>query len=75
LLLLMSLLIARFRRLSAPFGIDIIYYFHRQVALLIALLLLAHVSTLLWVEPLLVYELLWLEWKITSGLLAVIFIV
>ncbi|NIR96467.1 MAG: oxidoreductase, partial [Gammaproteobacteria bacterium] len=71
----MSLLIARFRRLSAPFGIDIIYYFHRQVALLIALLLLAHVSTLLWVEPLLVYELLWLEWKITSGLLAVIFIV
>lgn len=59
LLLLMSLLIARFRQLSAPFGIDIIYYFHRQVALLMLLLVLAHVFTLLSVEPLLIYLFQW----------------
>ena len=59
LLLLMSLLIARFRRLSAPFGIDAIYYFHRQVALLMLVLVLAHVLILFWVEPLLVYLFRW----------------
>jgi len=59
LLLLMSLLIARFRLLTAPFGIDIIYYFHRQVALLMLLLVLAHLLTLLSVEPLLVYLFKW----------------
>ena len=59
LLLLMSLLIARFKLLTAPFGIDIIYYFHRQVALLMMLLVLAHVFTLLSVEPLLIYLIRW----------------
>lgn len=39
-------LTARFRRASAPFGIDIIYYFHRLVALAGAGLLLAHYGIL-----------------------------
>jgi predicted ferric reductase len=36
------LLTARFRRLAAPYGIDIIYHFHRQMAVLGLLLVLAH---------------------------------
>ena len=35
-------LTARFRRASAPFGIDIIYYFHRYIAVIAFALLLAH---------------------------------
>lgn len=35
-------LTARFRRASAPFGIDIIYYFHRYVAVIALALVLAH---------------------------------
>ena len=35
-------LTARFRRAAAPFGIDIIYYFHRYVAVIALTLLLAH---------------------------------
>lgn len=35
-------LTARFKRLTAPFGIDIVYYFHRYLALVLVALLLAH---------------------------------
>ena len=35
-------LTARFRRATAPFGIDIIYYFHRYLALLAFVFLVAH---------------------------------
>ncbi|BCA78890.1 ferric reductase-like transmembrane domain-containing protein [Desulfuromonas sp. AOP6] len=42
---------ARFRRPSAPFGIDIVYYFHRQSALAAFLFILAHPVVLLWREP------------------------
>lgn len=35
-------LTARFKRASAPFGIDLIYYFHRYLALVAAAALLAH---------------------------------
>jgi predicted ferric reductase len=35
-------LTARFRRLSSPFGIDILYYFHRYMAVFAFLLLLGH---------------------------------
>jgi predicted ferric reductase len=35
-------LTARFRRATAPFGIDIVYYFHRYLALLALALVLAH---------------------------------
>lgn len=36
------LLTARFRRATAPFGIDIIYYFHRYLALMAFALILLH---------------------------------
>ena len=45
---------ARFRRVSAPFGIDIIYYFHRQVALIAVLFIVAHPIILLILKPQLV---------------------
>jgi predicted ferric reductase len=35
-------LTARFRRATAPFGIDIVYYFHRYLALLALAMVLAH---------------------------------
>ncbi len=42
---------ARFQRASAPFGIDIIYYFHRQIALIAFLFILAHPIILLILTP------------------------
>jgi len=44
-------LTARFRRASAPFGIDIIYYFHRLMALLGFGLIVAHAVMLLAAKP------------------------
>jgi predicted ferric reductase len=38
----MFFLTARFKRASFPFGIDLIYYFHRQIALIAFSFLLAH---------------------------------
>lgn len=42
---------ARFHRASAPFGIDIIYYFHRQIALVALVFVLAHPLILLLLDP------------------------
>jgi predicted ferric reductase len=39
-------LTARFRRAAAPFGIDLIYYFHRYLAVFAALIALAHYGVL-----------------------------
>jgi predicted ferric reductase len=39
-------LTARFKHMAAPFGIDIIYYFHRYLAAVAFLLLLAHAALL-----------------------------
>lgn len=49
----MFLLTARFRWTTRAFGIDIIYYFHRWIALVGFVLLLAHPIILLAMEPLL----------------------
>lgn len=40
-------LTARFKRATAPFGIDLIYYFHRYLASVAVLLVLAHAAVLL----------------------------
>lgn len=40
-------LTARFKRAAAPFGVDILYYFHRYLAAIAVLLLLAHAGILL----------------------------
>lgn len=44
-------LTARFRHATAPFGIDIIYYFHRTIALMGAGIVAAHVTILFVIDP------------------------
>jgi predicted ferric reductase len=44
-------LTARFRRATAPYGIDIIYYFHRHLAVVATALLVAHPLILIAGEP------------------------
>lgn len=53
---LMAVLTARFRYFSAPFGIDVLYYFHRLMAVLIFVLVIAHPALLFVEEPLIVYK-------------------
>jgi len=44
-------LTARFRRVSAPFGIDILYYFHRFMAVFAFVLIVAHYGVIRVVNP------------------------
>jgi predicted ferric reductase len=44
-------LTARFRRATAPYGIDVIYFFHRYLAVIALLLVLAHASILVADNP------------------------
>lgn len=44
-------LTARFKRATAPFGIDIIYYFHRYLAAVAFVLLVVHAGILLGAHP------------------------
>src|SRR3990172_9324612 len=44
-------LTARFRRATAPYGIDIVYYFHRYLAVVTVGVILAHPVVLWVVEP------------------------
>jgi predicted ferric reductase len=44
-------LTARFRRAAAPYGIDIIYFFHRYLAVIALLLVLAHAVVLMIENP------------------------
>ena len=48
---LQFLLTARFRRVSAPFGIDIIYYFHRFLAVIGFILITSHLLIILIENP------------------------
>lgn len=45
------LLTARFRRATAPFGIDIIYYFHRYVGYVIVIVIVLHLAILITSNP------------------------
>ena len=67
-------LTARFQRATAPFGIDIIYYFHRYLALLAFLLLLGHPLILVLERPALVSFLnpVMAPWHITAGSLSLL---
>ena len=47
----MLLLTARFRRAAAPFGVDVIFYFHRLIGIAILAITLLHALILLWLEP------------------------
>ncbi len=51
---IMFFLTARFKRVSLPFGVDIIYYFHKQIAVLLLLFVLAHPLILIVSEPVVV---------------------
>ena len=48
---MMFFLTARFRRATAPFGIDLIYYFHRYISLIAFLVILSHPAILLALDP------------------------
>ena len=48
---IMFFLTARFKRAALPFGVDIIYYFHKQISLLLLLFALAHPLILIAREP------------------------
>ena len=48
---LMFILTARFKRAALPFGVDIIYYFHKYISLLLFLFAAAHALVLLATEP------------------------
>ena len=47
----MFVLTARFRHAAAPFGIDLIYYFHRWIALVAFVFIIAHPAILVFLEP------------------------
>ncbi len=47
----MFILTARFRRAAAPFGIDLVYYFHRWIALVLFLFIAVHPFILISLEP------------------------
>jgi predicted ferric reductase len=50
-LMLQFVITSRFRRVAAPFGIDIVLQFHRQISFVAAALLLAHVLILFITRP------------------------
>jgi predicted ferric reductase len=70
-------LTARFRRASAPFGIDILYYFHRWMAIGALLLLGAHWLVLRATAPAaLAPALPWTApWEMTAGRVALLLLV
>jgi len=72
LMALQFLLTARLRRLTAPFGIDIIYYFHRFLAYALILMVILHPLLLLPSRPALWTQLGALPWYLLSGTLALL---
>jgi predicted ferric reductase len=67
------LLTARFRHATAPFGIDIIYYFHRYLGLVILTIVLAHPVILIVENPALIDFLnpLVAPWHMAAGVISV----
>ena len=68
------ILTARFRRASAPFGIDIIYYFHRFLAVIGFTLIVAH-FLIIWVDSpaaLAVVNPLLAPWHMTASRVALL---
>ena len=63
------LLTARFRRVSAPFGIDIIYYFHRYLAVFAFVLIFAHylIIRIVNVDALVPINPMETSWYMTAG--------
>ncbi len=72
LLLVQFLLTSRLRHPTAPFGIDIIYYFHRYAASALVLLVLLHPLFLLADDPARWQRLMTADWPLLSGWLALV---
>jgi predicted ferric reductase len=68
------LLTARFKRVTAPYGIDIIYAFHRNLAVVALLVVLAHPLLLLASDPALLGDLTPFggPWQMTAGVLSLL---
>ncbi len=68
------LLTARFRRATAPFGIDVVYYFHRYLAYVLVAVLVAHPVVLILINPAQRMYLNPLEapWEMTAGSLSLL---
>lgn len=71
------LLTARFKRAMAPFGIDIIYYFHRDIAVVALGVILAHPIILVSANPAALGFLnpIRAPWYMTAGLVSVLALV
>lgn len=71
------LLTARFRRATAPFGIDVIYYFHRYLAYVIVAVVVGHAAVLVAVNPALLAYLnpVGAPWEMSSGVLSIALLV
>ncbi len=67
-------LTARFRAMTHPFGIDIVYFFHRYMALGVLALVLGHFGILyIWFEPALGdLNPLTARWELTAGRIALV---
>lgn len=72
LLVLQFLLTARMRWLTAPFGVDLIYHFHRYLALVLVTVVIAHPLLLLTSRPVLLSDITGLlaGWPMLSGAMA-----
>ena len=68
------LLTARFKRAMAPFGIDIIYYFHRYIAVVALGLILAHPAILMFDNPAILSFLnpVHAPWQMNAGLASIL---
>jgi predicted ferric reductase len=66
----MFVLTARFKRASAPFGIDLIYYFHRQIALVALGFIITHPAIIFIAEPQLLFILrpAFIPWHLLAGI-------
>lgn len=71
---LQFLLTARFKRITYPFGIDIVYYFHRQISIVALVLILAHPVILFASEPRMLSLLnpAIAPWSIQAGMIALL---
>lgn len=68
------LLIARYRRVTAPYGVDIILQYHRQIAMMAFVLIVAHPAILMIRDPSLLSLLnpFGGTWASRSGLAAIV---
>jgi len=65
-------LTARFKRLTLPYGIDVVYYFHRYLAVVALAILLAHPALLVASNPatLRLFDPRTVPWPMTAGVLS-----